>query len=172
MEENDPNRTTARIKLCYDRENEQVFIDCLSFENIQILDNSATNMMNNQMMCSSTNNSTNSSSQTDIFPFYCRFRLLPEKRSLFQTKIIRHPRSQSFFLFDVQQLNEFELTYEQLLNHQLEILIYRVGTTKPIYKDLRIASVKFDLEGLNEAEKVSVKKSLEECDPAASSQVC
>lgn len=108
---------------------------------------------------------------SDSVPFYCRFRLLPEKRSLFQTKIVRHARSQSSYVFDVKQLNEFELVYDQLSNHSVEMLVYKVGTSKPSFKDLRIATVKFDLEQLTETNQITLKKPLEECEPSPPTQV-
>ncbi|CAF3479577.1 unnamed protein product [Adineta steineri] len=169
-DEIDPNRAISHIKLLYDRDGEHVYIDSLSFENMQMLDsfinnNNQNNNNNNNMNSSSTNTNGNNH---DFIPFYCRFRLCPEKRSLFQTEIVRYPRSQSFFLFDLKQLNDFELTYEQLNNHSIEILFYKVGTTKPSYKDIRIATVKYDLEGLIETDEILLKKPLEECDPSSS----
>ena len=100
----------------------------------------------------------------EFLSFYCRFRLLPEKRSLFQTKIIRLTRLQNSYLFDHKQLFEFELPYEQLANHSLEIFLYKVGTVKPLSKDLRLATVKYDLNELSESEQMRAKKLLEEND--------
>jgi len=127
------------------------------------------NNINNNI--SSSNNINSSGNNHDFIPFYCRFRLYPEKRSLFQTKIVRHPRFQSSYLFDGNQLNDFELSYDQLINHSIEILLYKVGTIKPSYKDIRIATVKYDLAGLNEANQISLKKSLDEYDSTSLIQV-
>lgn len=71
----------------------------------------------------------------------------------------------------MKQLNEFELTYDQLNSHSIEILVYKVGTTKPSFKDFRLASVKFDLADLTNADQISTKKILEECDPSSTIQV-
>jgi hypothetical protein len=127
------------------------------------------NNINNNI--SSSNSISSSGNNHDFIPFYCRFRLYPEKRSLFQTKIVRHPRLQSSYLFDGNQLNDFELSYDQLINHSIEILLYKVGTIKPSYKDIRIATVKYDLAGLNEANQISLKKSLDEYDSTSLIQV-
>lgn len=172
------NRAISQIKITYDRDAEHACIDSLSFENMQILDafysnnnnTSSPNIMNN-MALSSTSNNSNSTNPNEFIPFYCRFRLLPEKRSLFQTKIFRFPRGQSFYVFDVKQLNGFELSFDQLNNHFLELLLYKVGTTKPSYKDTRIATAKYDLGGLNGIDQVSLKKPLDEPDPMSSVQV-
>jgi hypothetical protein len=137
---------------------------------MQILDTFVNNN-NHTMNLSSSNNASTSGNNYDFIPFYCRFRLCPEKRSLFQTKIVRHPRLQSSYLFDVKQLNDFELSYDQLNNHSIEILLYKVGTTKPSYKDTRIATVKYDLGGLCEADQISLKKPLDECDSSSMIQV-
>jgi hypothetical protein len=137
---------------------------------MQILDTFVNNNNINSNLSSSNNNSS-SGNNNDFISFYCRFRLYPSKRSLFQTKIVRHSRSQSSYFFDIKQLNDFELSYDQLNNHSIELLLYKVGTTKPSYKDIRIATVKYDLSGLNEADKISLKKTLDECDPASLIQV-
>ena len=138
---------------------------------MQILDTFVNhNNINNNNISSSTNLNS-SGNNHDIIPFYCRFRLYPEKRSLFQTKIVRHPRCQSSYLFDGNQLNDFELSYDQLANHSIEILIYKVGTIKPSYKDIRIANVKYDLTGLIEANQISLKKPLDEYDSPSLIQV-
>jgi hypothetical protein len=171
-DEDNSNRALSCIKISYDRDGEHIFIDSLSFENMQILDTFVNNN-NNNLNLSSTNNTNTSgnNNNNDFISFYCRFRLWPEKRSLFQTKIVRHPRFQSNYLFDIKQLNDFELSYDQLINHAIEILIYKVGTTKPSYKDIRIATVKYDLGGLTETDQISPKKPLEECDPSWMIQV-
>lgn len=137
---------------------------------MQILDTFVNNN-NIHSNLSSSNTMNNSGNNNDSIPFYCRFRLLPEKRSLFQTKIVRHPRFQSLYLFDGKQLNDFELSYDQLSNHSIEIILYKVGTTKPSYKDIRIASVRYDITALNEADEISLKKPLDECDPTSIIQV-
>jgi len=162
------DRALAQIQISYDRNGEHVFVESLAFENLQILDNFLINSNLNSNTSSSNNTNT---SNGDSIAFYCRFRLYPEKRSLFQTKIVRCSRSQTSYLFDAKQLNDFELTLEQLNNHSIEILLYRVGTTKPAYKDIRIATVKYDLAGLNDAEEISLKKPLDECDPSSLIQV-
>jgi hypothetical protein len=123
------------------------------------------------MNLSSPNNASTGANNYEFIPFSCRFRLWPEKRSLFQTKIVRHPRFQSSYLFDVKQLNDFELSYDQLNNHSIEILLYKVGTTKPSYKDIRFATVKYDLGRLSEAEQISLKKPLDECEQSSINQV-
>ena len=112
---------------------------------MQLLDSfmsSTTNMNSSAVVSSNTNGNNN-----DFISFYCRFRLCPERRSLFQTNIIRHPRSQSFHIFDLKELHDMNLSSDQLSNHSIEMILYKVGTTKPAYKDVRIASVKYDLEG-------------------------
>ncbi|CAF4917524.1 unnamed protein product, partial [Rotaria socialis] len=78
-------RPLARITISYDRHSEHVFIDTLSFENLQTLD--------------SYTNNNNNNNNNDYVSFYCRFRLLPEKRTLFQTKIVRVTRVQASYLF-------------------------------------------------------------------------
>jgi len=135
--------------MSYDRDSEHVFLDTLSFDNLQFLDAYFNN-----------NNS-------DFISFYCRFRLLPEKRSLFQTKIVRLTRTQSSYLFDDKQLDEFQLPYEQLNNHSIEIILYKINTIKPLYKDIRIATVKYDLNELSKSDQSQMKKPLEESDPSA-----
>lgn len=162
------NRPFAQIKISYDRDSEHVFIESLAFENLQILDNFLNNSQSNSNSSSSNNTNGNNS---DSIAFYCRFRLHPEKRGLFQTKIVRCPRSQTSYLFDPKQLNDFELTLDQLNNHSIEVLLYKLGTIKPAYKDIRIATVKYDFARLNEAEEISLKKPLEECDPSSLIQV-
>ncbi len=166
-DELDPNRAISQIKLTYDRNGERISIDSLSFENMQALDT----FVNNNMNLSPANNTSTSGSNNDLIPFYCRFRLCPEKGSLFQTDIVRHPRFQSFYSFDIKQLNDFELSYDQLTNHSIEIILYKVGTTKPAYKDIRIATVKYDLEVLTQTDEISLKKPLDECDPLSTIQV-
>lgn len=141
------------MTISYDRDSEHVFVDTLSFENLQLLDGYINNNNN------------------DSISFYCRFRLLPEKRTLFQTKIVRLTRIQPSYLFDKKQLNEFELSYDQLNSHSIEILIYKISTTKPLYKDIRIASVKYDLNELCQVDQTRMKKSLEECDASSMIQV-
>lgn len=151
--EDDSTRPLSRATISYDRDSEHVFIESLSFENLQLLDAFTT-----------TNNN-------DFISFYCRFRLLPEKRSLFQTKIIRLTRLQSLYLFDKKQLHEFELSYDQLNNHSIEIFLYKITMIKPLYKDIRIASVKYDLNELSEMDQSRMKKPLEECDSSSIIQV-
>ncbi|CAF2261131.1 unnamed protein product [Rotaria magnacalcarata] len=178
--DDDSFRAISQIKITYDRDGEHVCIDSLCFENMQMLDafsinnynynNNPNNNHTNNMALSSTTSTGTSTNNNDFIPFYCRFRLWPEKRSLFQTKIVRHPRFQSSYLFDVTQLNDFELSSDQLNNHFLELLLYKVGTTKPSYKDTRIATVKYDLGNLNETDEVSLKKSLDESDPISTVQ--
>ncbi len=146
-------RALSRISIGYDRDNEQVSIDTLSFGNLQFLDGYVNN-----------NNG-------DFISFYCRFRLLPEKRSLFQTKIIRLTRLQSSYLFDNKQLDEFHLPCEQLNNHAIEILLYKINTIKPLYKDIRIATVKYDLNELFQSDQSRMKKPLNESDPSSIIQV-
>ena len=138
---------------------------------MQILDTFVNNNPMNNNNISSSTNLNNSGNNHDFIPFYCRFRLFPEKRSLFQTKIVRYQRNQSTFLFNGNELNDFELSFDQLTNHSIELLLYKVGTTKPSYKDIRIATVKYDLTGLNEANQISLKKPLEEYDSASVTQV-
>ncbi len=147
------NRAIGRISISYERDSEHVFIDTLSFDNLQTLDGYI-------------NNNTG-----DFFTFYCRFRLLPEKRSLFQTKVIRLTRSQTSYLFDNKQLNEFPLSYEQLNNHSIEILLYKINATKHMYKDVRIATVKYDLSELSQSDQSRMKKALEQVDPSSLIQV-
>jgi hypothetical protein len=137
---------------------------------MQILDTFVNNNNINSNL-SSSNTVSSSGNNHDLISFYCRFRLWPEKRSLFQTKIVRHPRFQSSYLFDVKQLNDFELSHDQLNNHSIELLLYKVGTTKPSYRDIRIATVKYELGGLNEADQISLKKSLDEYDSVSLIQV-
>jgi len=137
---------------------------------MQILDTFVNNNNINSNL-SSSNTVSSSGNNHDLISFYCRFRLWPEKRSLFQTKIVRHPRFQSSYLFDVKQLNDFELSHDQLNNHSIELLLYKVGTTKPAYRDIRIATVKFELGGLNEADQISLKKPLDEFDSVSLIQV-
>jgi hypothetical protein len=139
--------------MTYERDSEHVFIDTLSFDNLQTLDGYI-------------NNNTG-----DFFSFYCRFRLLPEKRSLFQTKVIRLTRFQTSYLFDNKQLNEFQLSYEQLNNHSIEILLYKINTIKPLYKDIRLATVKYDFNELSQSNQSRMKKVLEEIDPSLITQV-
>ncbi|CAF0928221.1 unnamed protein product [Rotaria sordida] len=165
--EDDSNRAMSLVKISYDREGEHIFIDTLSFENMQILDAFVNNNHNINMALSSTTTASANTNHNDFISFYCRFRLWPEKRSLFQTKIVRYPRSQSSYLFDVKQLNDFELSFDQLNNHFIELLLYKVGTTKPSYKDIRIATVKYELGGLSEADQISLKKPLDESDPSS-----
>lgn len=148
----DNNRAISRLSISYDRDSEHVFLDTLSFENLQALDG----YMNN-------NNG-------DWISFYCRFRLLPEKRSLFQTKPIRINRCQASYLFDSKVLSDFQLSYDQLNNHAIEILLYKISTTKPLFKDIRIATVKYDLNSLSKADQSRMKKSLEEPDPSTINQ--
>ncbi|CAF0984922.1 unnamed protein product [Rotaria sp. Silwood1] len=149
--EDELTRPLSRITISYDRDIEHVFIDTLSFENLQLLDSYVNN-----------NNNT-----IDFISFYCRFRLLPEKRTLFQTKIVRLTRLQSSYLFDKKQLNEFELSYDQLNNHSIEIFLYKISTIKPLYKDIRIGTVKYDLNELSEMDQSRMKKPLEECDSSS-----
>ncbi|CAF2971959.1 unnamed protein product [Rotaria sp. Silwood2] len=148
--EDELTRPVSRITISYDRDIERVFIDTLSFENLQLLDSYVNN-----------NNTS------DFISFYCRFRLLPEKRTLFQTKIVRLTRLQSSYLFDKKQLNEFELSYDQLNNRSIEIFLYKISTIKPLYKDIRIATVKYDLNELSEVDQSRMKKPLEECDASS-----
>jgi hypothetical protein len=173
-DEDDSHRAISHIKISYDRDGEHVFIESLSFENMQILDtfvnNNPMNNNNNNNISSSTNLNS-SGNNHDFIPFYCRFRLYPEKRSLFQTKIVRYQRNQSSYLFDGNQLNDFELSFDQLTNHSIEILLYKVGIIKPSYKDIRIATVKYDLASLNEANQISLKKPLDEYDSPSLIQV-
>ncbi|CAF3150865.1 unnamed protein product [Rotaria socialis] len=178
--DDDAFRAISQIKITYDRDGEHVFIDSLCFENMQMLDAFSINNYNynsnhnntttNNMALSSTTSTSISTNNNDFIPFYCRFRLWPEKRSLFQTKIVRHPRFQSSYLFDAKQLNDFELSFDQLNNHFLELLLYKVGTIKPSYKDTRIATVKYDLGNLNGTDEVSLKKPLDESDPISTVQ--
>lgn len=166
------HRAICHVRIKYDRGSEHIFIEHLSLENLQTLDSFVNNNTNHSHVNSSSANSSNSSgNSSDTIPFYCRFRLSPEKRGLFQTKIVRCTRSQSTFIFDGKQLNDFELSYDQLSNHSIEMILYRVGTNKPAYKDIRIATVKFDLAALNEIDQISVKKPLEEPDAFSSIQV-
>ncbi len=151
--EDELNRANARITINYERSSEHVLIDNLLFDNLQLLEGYINN-----------NNG-------DFISFYCRFRLLPEKRSLFQTKIIRLTRIQSSYLFDNKQLNEFQLSYEQLNNHSIEIILYKINTIKPLYKDIRIAKVKYDLNELLHSDQTRMKKSLDECDPLSKIEV-
>ncbi|CAF4120661.1 unnamed protein product [Rotaria socialis] len=151
--EDDLTRPLARITISYDRHSEHVFIDTLSFENLQTLD--------------SYTNNNNNNNNNDYVSFYCRFRLLPEKRTLFQTKIVRVTRVQASYLFDKKQLQEFELSYDQLINHSIEIFFYKINTTKPLYKDIRIATVKYDLNQLSEMDQTRMKKTLDECDSSS-----
>lgn len=144
----------SRITISYDRESERVSIDSLSFENLHILDGYVNNNNN-----------------TDFISFYCRFRLLPEKRSLFQTKIVRLSRLQTSYLFDKNQLNEFELSYDQLNYHSIEIFLYKISTTKPLYRDIRLAIIKYDLSELTLTNQSRMKKSFDECDPSSIIQV-
>ena len=123
------------------------------------------------MPLSSTNISSASGNDSHLIPLYCRFRLWPEKRSLFQTKIVRYPRFQSSYYYDIKQLNDFELSYDQLNNHAIEIILYKISITKPLYKDIRIATVKYDLGSLIEAEQISLTKSLDESTPSSIIQV-
>ena len=174
-DEDDSHRAVSHIKISYDRDSEHIFIENLSFENMQTLDSFVNNLThnNNSNVNSSSSSASNHSSGNNLenIPFYCRFRLYPERRSLFQTKIVRHARAQTSFTFDVKQLNDFELSYDQLNNHSIELILYKVGTNKPAYKDIRIATVKYDLASLNEIDRISVKKPLEESDVITSVQV-
>ena len=144
-------RALSRISISYSRDRERVFIDSFSLENLNALDGSTSGQ--------------------DSISFYCRFRLLPERRSLFQTKIVRLTRLQSNCLFDAEQLNEFDLSFDQLNNHAIEILLYRSGTLKPLYKDVRLATVKYDLHELSESDRVHMRTFFDECDPPSSVQV-
>ncbi|UJR28819.1 hypothetical protein I4U23_010043 [Adineta vaga] len=169
-DEIDSTRALSYIKLIYDREGEHVFIDSLSFENMHMLDtfaNSTSNINSPSANNTNTNGNNNNNNNNDLIPFYCRFRLCPERRSLFQTNIIRHPRSQSFHIFDLKELHDMNISSDQLSNHSIEMILYKVGTNKPTYKDIRIASVKYDLEGLIESDEVSIKKPLDESDPSS-----
>lgn len=170
----DSHRTISFIKLSYDRDGEHVFIETLSLDNMQALDafvnNNNNNNSSNSMASSSISSGSTNANNHDFIHYYCRCRLWPEKRGLFQTKIVRHPRSQSTCLFDTKQLNDFELSYDQLNNHCIELLLYRVGT-KPTYKDIRVATVKYDLASLMESDQVSLKKQLDESDPICMIQV-
>ena len=153
INDEDTNRPLARLSISYDRDNEHVFLDTLSLENLQTLDGYINN--NNGYWIS----------------IYGRFRLLPEKRSLFQTKPIRINRCQTSYLFDNKLLSDFQLSYDQLNNHAIEILLYKISTVKPLFKDIRIATVKYDLNCLLKTDQSRMKKSLEEPDPIAISQV-
>ena len=113
----------------------------------------------------------NNNNNNDFISFYCRFRLLPEKRTLFQTKIIRLTHLQSSYSFDNKQLNEFELSYEQLNYHSIEIFLYKISKIKPLYKDIRIATVKYDLNELLTVEQIRMKKLIDECDSLSMIQV-
>ncbi|CAF1298493.1 unnamed protein product [Adineta steineri] len=146
--EDDLTRALSHITISYDRDSGHVSIDTLAFENLHMLDGYINN-----------NNG-------DLISFYCRFRLLPEKRSLFQTKIVRLTRLQSSYLFDKKQLNEFELSYDQLNNHSIEIFLYKISTMKPLYKDIRLATIKYDLNELSQSDQCRMKKSFDECDPS------
>ena len=170
-DEDHSNRAICHLKMSYDRGSEHVFIEHLSLENLQTLESFVNNNNNSHVNSSSSNTSNSSGNSSDIIPFYCRFRLSPEKRGLFQTKIVRYTRSQSAFVFEGKQLNDFELSHDQLSNHSIEMILYKVGTSKPAYKDIRIATVKYDLTGLNEIDQISVKKPLEESDAFSSIQV-
>ncbi|UJR20775.1 hypothetical protein I4U23_023889 [Adineta vaga] len=144
--EDDLTRPISRLTMTYDRDSDHVFIDTLSLENLHLSDA----YMNN-------NNG-------EFISIYCRFRLLPEKRNLFQTKIVRLTRLQTSYFFDKKQLNEFELSYEQLNYHAIEILLYKISTTKPLYKDIRLATIKYDLNELSQSDQSRMKKSFDECD--------
>ena len=163
----------ARSKINYDREGEHFFFDSLSFDNMHSLDAFLHPINGNPSahVPSTNHNAGLAGNNSEFVPFYCRFRLLPEKRSLFQTKIIRHPRSQSSYLFDVKQLNEVDLSYDQLSSHSIEILLYKVGTVKPSYKDTRVATVKFDLLELIETDQLTANKLFDECDSSSTTQV-
>ncbi|CAF1114276.1 unnamed protein product [Adineta ricciae] len=150
--EDDLTHSVTHLSMVYDRDSEHVSIDTLALENLHLLDGYINN-----------NNG-------DVISFYCRIRLLPERRSLFQTKIVRLPRLQTSYLFDKKQLNEFELPYEQLNYHAIEIFLYKVSTIKPLYKDVRIASVKYDLNELFQSDQSRLRKILDECDPHTTHQ--
>jgi hypothetical protein len=101
---------------------------------------------------------------SETWSFYCRVRLLPERRSLFQTGIIRLTRSQTSFVFDDEQLNDFELSSDQMSHHAIEIFLYRTGTVKPLYNDVRLASVKYELNQFGENDQIRMSKTLNESD--------
>ena len=151
--EDDSSRPVSRISISYDRDSAHVCVDTLSLENLQLLDG-----------CANNNNG-------DSISFYCRFRLLPQKRSLFQTKIVRCTRLQSSYLFDKKQLNEFELAYEQLHHHAIEIFLYKISTVKPLYRDVRLATIKYDLNELSQSDQSRMKKTFDDCDPTSVAQV-
>jgi len=68
-------------------------------------------------------------------------------------------------------LDEFHLPCEQLNNHAIEILLYKINTIKPLYKDIRIATVKYDLNELSQSDQSRMKKTLNESDPSSIIQV-
>lgn len=101
---------------------------------------------------------------SETISFYCRFRLLPDKRSLFQTKILRFQRQQTSFVFDVKQLNDFDLTFEQLATRSIEIFFYKISTNKTSTKDIRFATIKFDLNELMKIDQIQMIKKFDEFD--------
>lgn len=149
----DASRPLSRLSISYDRASAHVCVDTLSLENLHLLDGYASN------------------NSGDSISFYCRFRLLPEKRSLFQTKVARCTRLQSSYLFDKKQLSEFELAHEQLNHHAIEIFVYKISSVKPLYRDVRLATIKYDLNELSQSDQSRMKKTFEDCDPASITQV-
>ena len=87
---------------------------------------------------------------------------MPEKRSLFQTKLLRWQRQQNSLLVDGKQLNDFDLPPEQLTSRAIEIFFYRINTNKSLCKDTRLATVKFELHELAQVEQIELTKPLDE----------
>ena len=141
------------MTISYDRDSEHLFLDLLSFENLQSLEGYAND------------------NHGEFISFYCRFRLHPDKRSLFQTKILRLTRAQSSYVFDRKQLNDFPLPYEQLNTRSIEILFYKISTSKPFYKDIRLGTVKFPLNELLQTDQSRLNKTFEAVDPSSLIQV-
>lgn len=152
--DDDLNRAHARLTISYERDTEHVFLDLLSFENLQTLDGYSND------------------NHGEFISFYCRFRLYPDKRSLFQTKILRLPRTQTSYVFDRKHLHDFPFSYDQLNTRSIEILLYKISTNKAsLHKDIRLATVKFPLNELHLTDQSRMNKSFELVDATSIAQV-
>ncbi|CAF0985217.1 unnamed protein product [Didymodactylos carnosus] len=144
----DQNHAHIQCSISYDRDNGRIQIDNISFDNIFSLE-SLSQQGPQYTPCD------------PVIPnlsFYCRFRLHPERRSLFQTKIIRLNRTSQSHLFDDELI--FEIKPELLLNHSIEILMYTIG--KKNFKDVRVGIARINLQELYECDRVRVRKVLNE----------
>ncbi|CAF0752563.1 unnamed protein product [Didymodactylos carnosus] len=145
----DQKHAYIRCSISYDRDNDQIQIDNICFENIFSLESLTPQQGPQYTPCDPTTASS----------FYCRFRLYPERRSVFQTKIIRHNRTSQSHLFDDKLT--FEMKPELLINHSIEILVYTISKN---FKDVRVGTARFDLHELYDSDRIRVRKVLNETD--------